>query len=174
MKYFKRNRLKNIMLKIVQKAWELTKRNVERYIEFYWPRDTSAMINSSLKWLKRFRVYDINKVPNLLIGSDVDYAHWVFSMAKRMARKGKSVKWTNPNTRKIEKDILGNTIAFTKRAFQLKLTDVLDNFNLSWLFGKGRMPKNPELHMHETTTGRKSHVRKLPRYRGKRKLIKRL
>lgn len=173
MKYFKRNRLKNVMLKIIQKAWQLTKWEVERYIDFYWPRDTSAMIMRAKVWLGRFAVYDINKVPNLLIGSDVDYAAWVFSMAERMQRRGKSVNWTNPNTRKIEDDILGETVDFAKRMFQFKIQAVLDEFNLGWLFGRGRMPKNPELHLHETTKGRKAQVRKLPRYRGRNKIIKR-
>ena len=173
MAYFRRNRLKNVMLKIIQKAWYSTKGAVERYIDYYWPRDTSAMIARAKVWLGRFAVYDINKVPNLLIGSDVDYAAWVFSMAERMQRRGKSVKWTNRRTKQIEDDILGETVDFAKKVFAIQIQKFLDFYNLGWLFGRGRMPKHPEIHLPETTPGRKPQVRKLPRYRGKFKIIKR-
>lgn len=165
LKYFKRNRLNSLMLRIIQRAWRETKGAVARYIDYYWPRDTSAMIRSAKKWLSRYKVYDINKIPNLIIGSDVDYAAWVFSMAERMARRGKSVNWTNPQTKKIEDEILGETVDYTKRIFTIKIKHILKEFSLGWLFGQGRPPKK------KTRVKIDKNVRTLPRYRGKHKII---
>jgi len=168
--YFKRNRLQSLMLGIIRAAWQSTKAFVADYIDTYWPRDTSAMIASAKKWLSRYAVYDLDNIPNLLIGSDVDYAAWVYSMAERMQARGKSVNWTNKNTEKIEDDILGHTVDYARDVFRRMIDRYLDEYNLGWMFGRGRPPKKTTIE-YESDGTRKAYTRTIPRFRGKHKPI---
>lgn len=164
--YFKRNKLQTLMLKIVKAAWEAMKLEVMAFMNTYWPEDTGAFIRSAKKWVRRSHVRNLEELPNLTIGSDVDYAGWVLSMAERMAARGKSVNWSKSMTKEIERDILGETVKLAQRMFKAYLDIALDTMNLGWMFGRGKPPKSTII---ETESGR---TRKIPRYRGKHKPIK--
>lgn len=162
--YIKRNRLQSIIKECVRKAVQKAKEDVAEYISKFWAQETLKMNRDAIRRIYQNAFYDMTQPFGITIGSDLEYAQYVFSMAARMRRRGKAVNWTNPLTRKIEYDIIGNTERYAFIRFKYHVNNELTNVGLGWMTGKGRMPKDVELLYYK-------NAKHLPRYYGASKII---
>ena len=173
LQYIKRNRLQNVVKLQLQLAVNQTKEDIALYIMQFWAQDTFALVQSALQLLRRDQWYDLASRFKINIGSAAEYFKYVLTMYKRMKARGKSVKWTNPFTKRVQKDFIGITSKYARERLKINIDRFLKEVNLGWLFGVGRMPKAVVVKFKLTTPGRKPHERTVTPYRGKEKIVQR-
>lgn len=158
LKYIKDNRLYSILLQIIRKSIDESKAATEKFVKKFWPKDTGNLIDNMMMFLRRHRFYNLYDPHLIEVGSNIEYAKWVFSMSQRLG----FVNWTNKNTHAIQDEIVEKTLGFYKYTFNIRLRENLRNAGLGWMIGKGRIPKSPEV----ITNKRK---RKIKRYKLRKK-----
>jgi len=142
--YLRKNRLGNILLQSIRRSIDSSRTKTEKFIRKFWPRDSGNLISNALMFLSRNRWYRLFDPHFVEIGSDLEYAKWVFSMTERFRLKHRRrPMWQNPNTFAIEDEIVEKTAGYYKFIFKQELKKELNSAGLGWMFGKGRMPKAP-------------------------------
>ena len=140
-----RNRLKTTIRITINAAIDITKEEVAWFINRYWAFDTGKTADQGTQYIRKRMFTDLSKAFGLFIGANEEYFQYVLTMAERMAAQGKSVNWTNPATKEIEKDILGETIKYARERMRINLKELLQGINLGWMLGKGRIAKKVEI-----------------------------
>lgn len=144
-------------MRALRRGIDKAKRDIESWMLYYWARDTGHLVRRTIAWLHKNTFNDIRQMMNIAIGSNVDYAPYVYAM--------KGVNWTNPHTAKIEKKFISSAIQECKRALKLHITKELGNFGLDWMVGRGRLPNQL------TTYTSRGNIKIIPRYRGQSRIL---
>ena len=109
-RFLKRNRLLSKAMRALKYGITRAKHDLAKFIHTYWARDTSEMINSAIRLLFKNVYNNPRRMFRIAIGSNVDYAKYVYKMM--------DVHWTNPKTFYIQGKFIEST---TEKARQLLL-----------------------------------------------------
>ena len=144
-------------MKALRKGIQQAKRNIEGYIMTLWARDTGRLQRETIKFLWRNVFNDPKQMFTIAIGSNVDYAKWVYKMI--------NVNWTNKRTKEIEGRFIEATITEARKELRRHITNQLSIAGYDWMFGRGKLPKQLTVY---TSRGNEKAI---PRYRGTQRIL---